>query len=398
MAVYTVVKKIGATNTPTTMEFSTLQPWEDAAPADLTTAEKSAAGTFVGTFTAGETLNFTGSGATGTFLETDGSTYIVYGITSGNPAASDVCTGATSLAHCVISSGTPQNVGVIYRGECYNQGNLAGFAIAGETTSATCYIELTTATGASFRDNANVRTNALYPNSSNGVYLTTNNNYATTFTCSVDFTRFSYLQMVNAGAGQALGMSSSAGANASRVDSCIIMGGRSLTENNFAEVAINCLLINHGIFGGSPGATAGNLYNCTIIEIGVTTSNAGMAGNNYGATRNHHNCAVFNFTDLVSGAAGGTSDYAATDSTTGLEGAHTVSGLTFASQFVSSTNDFRAISSGGLKAGTPDATNAPVDISGFTRDATTPYIGAWEVASSGVAAIFQPRRLRMGVG
>ena len=89
MASTTVVKTIGTTGT-----FSTPQLWEDGKPADLTTAERSAAGTFaVVSFIQGEALTFVGSGATGKFLDTDSTgpgtgSYITYGITAGNPAAS----------------------------------------------------------------------------------------------------------------------------------------------------------------------------------------------------------------------------------------------------------------------------------------------------------------------
>ena len=174
MASVTVVKTIGSTGV-----FSTPQLWEDGAPADLTTAEKSAAGTFlVASFTQGESLTFVGSGATGKFLDTDSTgpgtgTYITYGITAGNPAALDVVTGGTSGATCVLSSGTADNVGVIWQGQCQNQ-EFTGIAlsISGSTTSTTAYKELTTVAGASFRDNVNIQTNPLRYNASNGCGIT----------------------------------------------------------------------------------------------------------------------------------------------------------------------------------------------------------------------------------
>src|SRR3990167_4881646 len=168
----TVVKTIGTTGV-----FSTLQLWEDGAPANLTTSEKSAAGTFlVAAFTQGETLSFVGSGATGKFLDTDSTgagngTYIIYGITGGNPAASDVVTGATSGATCVISSSTPLETGVIWEGQCQNEEFVSAttlLTIAGSTSNSTSYKHITTIEGASFRNNANKLTNALRYNSSNG--------------------------------------------------------------------------------------------------------------------------------------------------------------------------------------------------------------------------------------
>ena len=94
------------------------------------------------------------------------------------------------------------------------------------------------------------------------------------------------------------------------------------------------------------------------------------------------NCAVFGFTDgweTSTGASYTGSDYNATDDTTVPVGSNNVTSLTFADQFESTTNDFRAVDTGDLQAGTPDATNSPDDISGLTRDATTPWIGCWEV-------------------
>src|SRR3990167_455755 len=122
MVAVTVVKTIGTTGV-----FSTPQLWEDGAPANLTTAEKSAATTFlVAAFAQGETLSFVGSGATGKLLDTDSTgagngTYVTYGITAGNPAANDVVTGGTSGATCVLTSSTPDNIGVIWQGQCQNQ-------------------------------------------------------------------------------------------------------------------------------------------------------------------------------------------------------------------------------------------------------------------------------------
>jgi len=300
-----VIKKIGATNTPTTMDYSSIQAWEDALPANL--------------------------------------------VTDGNRQI----------------------------GECYKQGDLAAFIIGGETTDATNYIWLRTATGASFRDNANVRTNALAYNASNGIAVTGSNNYGRLCSSAPDYTVVSYLQMRNTGNGPVLAME---GAN-SVVDSCILSsGGNDLHGNTIAK---NCLLIS--TLTSSAGVNIGNVYNCTFVNSSAGASGAALRGNNYAPSRNHHNCAVFGYATFKSGADGGTSDYAATDLTTGTEGAHTVTGLTYASQFVSSTSDWRAVSTGGLKAGTPDSTNAPVDITGLTRDTTTPYIGCWEV-SGGAAA------------
>ncbi len=202
MASVTVVKTIGSTGT-----FSTPQAWNDGAPVDLTTAEKSAATTFaVAAYTQGESLTFVGSGATGKFLDTDSTgpgngTYITYGITAGNPAASDVVTGGSSGATCVLTSGTPDNIGVIWQGQCQNQefSGAITVTIEGSTSSSTAYKHLTTITGASFRDNANVQTNALRYNASNGCGIRCTNGGADTLDVFESFARVANLQLTNTG-------------------------------------------------------------------------------------------------------------------------------------------------------------------------------------------------------
>ena len=154
MTAVTVVKTIGSTGV-----FSTPQLWEDGAPANLTTSNNWSAGTFVGTFTQGEVV--TGTGITGgKFLDSDHSTYITFDTTT-TPGVGITVTGSTSLATCVLSGSA--NVGVIWQGQCQNQeffGTTVRLTIGGSTSSSTAYKEFTTVAGASFRDNANVQTNA----------------------------------------------------------------------------------------------------------------------------------------------------------------------------------------------------------------------------------------------
>jgi hypothetical protein len=304
----TVVKKIGVSNAPVVMDYSSVQAWEDACPADLIAADQ------------------------------------------------------------------------IYRGECYNQGPFTGgFTISGETTDATHYLHLTTGPGQSFRDNPAVRTTPLFPSAANGVYLSATNNYAVPFSTNVT-TLFSNLQLVQGGAASAI----SIGAGTT-LDSCILKGAANIGGNeNGVGVFINCLMIGGTTFGSVYGVHVGNAYNCTVvIPSGSRSTQAGLFGSNYGATRNHHNCAVFGYDLLAGGVNGGPSDYAATDATAGLEGAHTLSGLPYANQFINPANDFRALETSDLKAGQPDAVNAPIDITGATRSGTVPTIGCWELSPTG---------------
>ena len=255
MAAVTVVKTIGSTGT-----FSTPQLWEDGAPANLTTAEQSAAGTFaVASFTQGESLTFVGSGATGKFLHTDSTgvgtgTYVTYGITTGNPAASDVVTGGSSGATCILSSGTADFVGVVWQGRCQNQEFSSAttvLTIGGSTMSSTTYKEITTVPGASFRDHANVQTNPLRYNASNGCgFRTTGAETQTVLLNNESYNRVSKLQIVGTG------LSAQAMINESPnhlVEYCLFEGTYDGTDATL------------GVLGGNDG---GVTRNCVVIQRG----------------------------------------------------------------------------------------------------------------------------------
>ena len=403
MAVYTVVKTVGTTS----RQYSTLQNWHDGAPTDLTTAEKSAATTFLtGTFTAGMSLTFVGSGATGKLLETDSTgpgsgTYLVYGITAGNPAASDVVTGTGgSPPTCVLTSGTADNVGVIWQGQCYNDSEFTSAAnqltVSGSTSSSTCYKELTTATGQSFRDNANVQTNALKYNVSNGVGVKTTNAYAITIDVNEGYFRMSNLQALSEGFGYAavrlVGtnctaknciIEKSAGIsgtsygvlNVDSADSSIINTVVSYLNNMGASTRlINCE--NHGPI---------TFTNCTVVVASdKTLTGIGIRGTYCNLVIT--NCAVFGITTPASGTGSITLSTCYTDAT--LAGWTTVTyDTSTGSGFQGTTaaaSDWRIKSTSALKdAGTTDSSASP-DIAGTTRPQGSAYdVGVWELVAAG---------------
>jgi hypothetical protein len=389
-----VVKTIGTTGT-----FSTPQLWEDGAPASLTTAEKSAATTFlVAAFVQGESLTFVGSGATGKLIDTDSTgagtgTYVTYGLITGNVAASDVCTGTTSTATCVITSGTPTDAGVIWEGHCQNQEFTSASdtcTVSGSTTSATAYKHLTTAPGASFRDNANIQTNALRYNASNGAALNT-----TTIANSVVFGdeanfRISKLQLAPTVSGsRALRMH----AGGEIAEFCILEGTNtgSTTTNGTVSVASsgtvrNCVIVLRStaadhIIGTGTGSPF--FYNNTIVAPDdlataplfiflsgasgtVTAQNCGLfAGNSGSAIKS--GSATFNFTTSYSDISG----------TTG------VTQTTYSSEFQDvndATRDYRLVTGAAMKnTGTTDTINAANDIAGTARPSGASYdVGCWE--------------------
>ena len=276
MAIATVVKTIGASGV-----FSTVQLWEDGAPTNLVTAERSAAGTFaVAAFQQGEALSFVGSGATGKFLDTDSTapgngTYVTYGITAGNPTLNDVVTGGTSGATCILSSSTAIDTGIIWEGQCQNQEFVVAgtvVSIAGSTTSTTAYKHLTTVAGASFRDHADVLTNPLRYNAAVGAALNCTTAAGTCVSLVENNNRISKLQIKASGLlGRALTISGSA----AFVYQCIIEGGviSALTSNttvlfSSAGTVRNCVIIQRGGTADHIIATQTQspfLYNCTIV-------------------------------------------------------------------------------------------------------------------------------------
>ena len=409
MAVVTVVKTIGTTGT-----FSTLQLWEDGGPANLTTAEKSAATTFlVAAFVQGESLTFVGSGATGKLIDTDSTgagtgSYVTYGITAGNPAALDVVTGATSLATCVLTSGTPDNVGVIWQGQCQNQefsGTGNRISISGSTTSASAYKELTTVAGASFRDNANAQTNALRYNSSNGCgIINTGNGNATAQLAEIG-ARLSKLQIANTFS-DGIGLTVSAGSTQTFVDYSIIEGTQSGSEGaavfNAATTVRNCLIVQRGsntstIVG--TGTASPNFYNCTLVapdDIAIAPFTILFSGAS--GTVTVQNCGLF-AGDSTKVITFGSATYNFTTCYSDISGTAGVTQCTYANEFQNvndATRDYRLKAGAAeLDTGTTDATNAAFDIVGTSRPQGSAYdVGCWELVPAAPFLPYQPNYQR----
>lgn len=310
----TVVKKIGATNSPTVMDYSTLAAWVAACPADLTVADQ------------------------------------------------------------------------IWKGECYDQGKFtAGVTISGITTDSTRYVWLTCASGASFSTKAGVRSTALFFNSTTGSGVAVDG--ATGSLISANYTRLDGLQIKSTDYHTPLTVT---GSNCT-VQNCILTkDAGSVAGGNVATVTYaNCLILMNGSSGTAVSSIAA-FRNCTFVNAGSAGSAAALQSDYNAASA--QNCAFFGFFKNLAGTStlNSSSDYNASDlssiATAGGGGSHNVTSLTFSSQFISTTTDFRATFGSGLHAGTPDSTNAPLDISLTARDATTPYIGAWE--ATGAAASF----------
>ncbi len=312
-----VISKIGATNTPTTMDYSTLQAWEDAAPANLVTDDKR------------------------------------------------------------------------WIGECYDQGEFTGATqlldINGITVDATRYVILRCATGASFRDKG--RSSALYYNSSNGVAIRSTGGYLNgVIRCRVDYTQLRGLQLKSSATSTQTFYNELNAQQHIVVDGCLMEGAATGGFGPSIRVQgtwTNCLIVSLSTGTGACNGvgTAIKMYGCTIVAPNAATGRAFTDGG-YAGSPTFQNCAFFGFA-TVTDAGSPSGSYNATDLSSVGFGTNNQVSLTFANQFTSSTNDFRAISTGSLDLnGTPDLTNLPVDISNTARSASTPTIGCWEFVAS----------------
>ncbi len=262
----------------------------------------------------------------------------------------------------------------------------------GITTSATYYIELTTDTGASFADNANVQTNALRYNTSNGAAISCTSAYVIPLvnTASMHL-RLTKLQVSTSSlAARAINAS-----NNTIIDRCIVegIGGASASPialyGSGSRVS-NSLVINRKSSSPGPAVSIGDgasLYNCTLAATAATGSVA-LVGS-YG-TPAVKNCAAFGFTAIKSGGNTPTYTTCATDIASPPSG--WTGSLTGSSQFESltdGTHDFRAKTGGAIiDAGTTDSTYAATDIAGTSRPSGSSYdIGAWELVQAGGGSI-----------
>lgn len=300
------VTTIGATSSPITPDYTSLQAWEDDSPSDLT------------------------------------------------------------------------DVNYKWVGECLDQGVFTSastlLTISGTTADSTRTIILRCASGASFADKVGVRTSALLYNESDGVAIKCTGGYANGINVTDDYVILRGLQ-VNAtqSSSNALMLN---GSNTCMVQDCILIGPAAplRVAGSAVVTATNCLIVSDSSPVQNQNGTT-NVYGCTLIGDG---GNAAFLCEAY-TTTTTKNCAVFNVSADKSGSGTLNASYIATDLAS-FTGSNNVTSLTFADQFENTSTDFRAKSTGDLQAGTPDSTNTPDDITGLTRDTTTPWIGCWEVS------------------
>jgi len=258
---------------------------------------------------------------------------------------------------------------------------------------------------ASFRDNANVRTNALKYNTANGAFI----NYAAstkTLTVAVDLFTFSDLQAQgNKNYGTTVSLTKTSSTSLS-VIGCIFnsTGGPHDQLLNVDGTGSSYSVYNNLFVGNTTatlcmawsGANNANMKMsyCTFVGASAFAQQVGLGsygtlvinncyidgavygtdivGNAHGYTCNTFNCATTNSSLVYSANRSG--------SDTATQGSAVNS-----TEFTSSTTDFRlAAGSVKCKSNGTNVSGITDDISRFTRNASTPCIGAWELASSAV--------------
>lgn len=288
----------------------------------------------------------------------------------------------------------------VWEGQLKNQNFSSAsnlLAVGGSTTDATRFKRLRCEAGASFRDNASVQTNRLYPNSANGACITLTGSYAKAITVGENFCQFIGLQVdCVPAAGRAttlecLGwqgviINFSLLAGYAPYPSFTLQGQGGAAESYIA----NSLVVSHG---GAAAVIANvqvnaSAYNCTFVTPSDLTKATDGVSFTYSTGGTFRNNAVFGATNALTlgGAGTVTSNYCddasppsgftqiAFDTSTGSG----FEGITEAAR------DFRIKSTSALKdAGTTDSTYAATDVAGTSRPSASAYdVGCWEYVSA----------------
>ena len=275
----------------------------------------------------------------------------------------------------------------IWLGEVYNDSELtgtAGVAITGHTTDATRYIEIKPAASEGFKDGVTQGTDKLIYTAAHGASFrnTSGSNY--TFDVDNDYVFLRELQ---------IGHDSYApiyfNSDGGEIVRCIIFGSEGeaytgvVTLSDTAKL-INCFVENQEtntdiVYAGWTTTTGVAVIDCTLINPS-DISNSEDAVDRYYGTNTVEGCALFGTSNALDSNIT-TGDYNGTDDTA-VQGANSVTSLTFANQFegtTAATLDGRVkTGSGLLLAGATHSESGGVDIYGNTRHATTPNIGCWE--------------------
>ncbi len=283
----------------------------------------------------------------------------------------------------------------IQQGQLMNQefsgsGTVVDFSSTSLTTDATRYVELTTASGASFRDNAGVRTNPLLYNASNGAGIRgTTSGY--TLSVGLFDLHLTNLQVLG-DTGSAGVLLTGGGITKLTCSNCIFGGTEVVLQGTSGSATLNnCLIYNSNgannramVNNGAGGTTT--LNDCTlVVPSGVSVANFVECSSST-LTLTFTGSALFGVTTaFLSGGGSATVTYNHVATNLGVpSGTGNIGSLTYANQFVSNVNDFRQHATlSGLHGTGVTIGGITTDISGLTRNVSTPDIGAWELSGGG---------------
>jgi len=285
----------------------------------------------------------------------------------------------------------------IWKGECYNDSEFTGgLVVSGQTTDTNCYPWLTVASGHSFIDHVNAATNPLQYDQTKGVGVSANPTEAPLMDVFTANARIERLQIKRSG--WQFGHSPLRMRNAGYVNQCLIensvgapTGGYTAYLEEGSKIENSLVVARTNNQNGIALFFSSSAHSCTVVCDSAVGESSGTGVNDVNGGSTLKNCAVFGFAvpAATSGSFNASSDHNATDKASGLPGSNSLHNLTFANQFVNTSNDFRLKAGAGLiNAGD---TTLTTDIIGQARN--DPDIGAWEFVAGGVARPTSPAPL-----
>lgn len=333
---------------------------------------------------------------------------------NGNTALSSwataVATGTVLSNGSSVTCGSGSTLSSPVEADMWNDAEYqlsSSMTISGITTSGTNTLTITTAPavagvtlGESFRDNANVQTNALTYNQANGVGITKTTSYNVTLTTSINNLFLNNIQINTFTTGNSSKALTVANATTCLIANMILEGRSSNCYGVVNTVSlgttakfVNLLVVQRTSSTSNAQSTFDMetgpfVLNCTIVRPSNFTIGGTGIRSAYG-TAVIKNCAVFGYTTPVSGTTTSTTNF--TDIASPPAG--WTGSLTFANQFVTVTDtgrDFKAKAGANLlDAGTTD-TNASPDIARTIRPQGSAYDGGcWELVLSNKVIFFK---------
>lgn len=263
-------------------------------------------------------------------------------------------------------------------------------------TNAECYVELTTAPGASFLDHAGLANNPLRYDATKGAGIKFTGINAAAIVSNAYYTRINKIQVLcTATTSQAFPTITCTGSATNNIDvnQCILeSGSRHLEWGTIMLKGTGSRIRNSVIVQRSTTTTAviaglqngAGMYNCTLVSLNATLTNGLRTTGAAGEMKN-----------VYIGGAANPHDAGSTMTKTNCYSNVTATGFSVAplstatfNNLADGTHDFRLPAGSALiDGGIADATNAPFDVYGTSRPQNGTYdVGAWETVTTDVTA------------